>query len=103
MVPFDFNLFLYIFLIRGGGCHWQGTASGPKSHIGRSKKSHWQGRKSHTRAKMSHWSVIIEGLRPALEGFVVTMQEGACETGSQILRVRGRGISRTVLMCGTEL
>ena len=24
------------------------------------------------------------GLRPALEGFVVTMHEGACETGSQI-------------------
>ena len=40
-----FNLFLYIFMIRGGGCHWQGTASGPKSHIGRFKKWHWQGRK----------------------------------------------------------
>ena len=40
-----FNLFLYIILIRGGGCHWQGTASGPKSHIGRSKKWHWQDRK----------------------------------------------------------
>ena len=40
-----FILFLYFFLIRGGGCHWQGTASGPKSHIGRSKKWHWQGRK----------------------------------------------------------
>ena len=26
----------------------------------------------------------IVGLRPALEGFVVTMHEGACETGSQI-------------------
>ena len=38
--------FLYFFfLIRGGGCHWQGTASGPKSHNGRSKKWHWQGRK----------------------------------------------------------
>ena len=40
-----FTLFLYIFSIRGGGCHWQRTASGPKSHIGRSKKWHWQGRK----------------------------------------------------------
>ena len=40
-----FNLFLYIFLIRGGGCHWQGTASGPRSYIGRSKKWHWQDRK----------------------------------------------------------
>ena len=29
-------------------------------------------------------SVPIVGLRPALEGFVVTMHEGACETGSQI-------------------
>ena len=27
---------------------------------------------------------MIVGLRPALEGFVVTMHEGACETGSQI-------------------
>ena len=27
---------------------------------------------------------VIVGLRPALEGFVVTMHEGACETGSQI-------------------
>ena len=26
---------------------------------------------------------MIVGLRPALEGFVVTMHEGACETGSQ--------------------
>ena len=42
------------------------------------------GPKCHTRAKMSHSHVIIVGLRPALEGFVVTMQEGACETGSQI-------------------
>ena len=39
-----FILFLY-FLILGGGCHWQGTASGPKTDIGRSKKWHWQGRK----------------------------------------------------------
>ena len=45
IVPFNFNLFLYILFIRRGGCHWQGTASGPKSHIGRSKKWHWQGRK----------------------------------------------------------
>ena len=40
-----FNLFIYFFVIRRGGCHWQGAASGPKSHIGRSKKWHWQGRK----------------------------------------------------------
>ena len=40
-----FILFLYFFVIRGGEWHWQGTASGPKSHIGRSKKWHWQGRK----------------------------------------------------------
>ena len=32
-------------------------------------------------------SAIIKGLRPVLEGFVVPMQEGACETGSQIPRV----------------
>ena len=40
-----FILFLHFFLIRRGGCHWQRTASGPKSHIGRSKTWHWQGRK----------------------------------------------------------
>ena len=28
----------------------------------------------------------IKGLRPVLEGFVVPMHEGACETGSQIPR-----------------
>ena len=31
-------------------------------------------------------SAIIKGLRPVLEGFVVPMHEGACETGSQIPR-----------------
>ena len=34
----------------------------------------------------------IKGLRPVLEGFVVTMHEGACETGSQIPRALARGI-----------
>ena len=29
-------------------------------------------------------TLMFVGLRPALEGFVVTMHEGACETGSQI-------------------
>ena len=29
---------------------------------------------------------MVKGLRPVLEGFVVTMHEGACETGSQIPR-----------------
>ena len=29
---------------------------------------------------------MIKGLRPVLEGFVVPMHEGACETGSQIPR-----------------
>ena len=29
---------------------------------------------------------MFKGLRPVLEGFVVTMHEGACETGSQIPR-----------------
>ena len=52
-----FNLFLYIFLIRGGGCHWQGTASGPKSHIGRSKNWHWQGRKV-TQGPKCHLGVL---------------------------------------------
>ena len=39
-------------------CHWQGTASGPKSHIGRSKKWHWQGRKVIQGPKC-HIGVII--------------------------------------------
>ena len=38
----------------------------------------------------------FKGLRPVLEGFVVTMHEGACETGSQIPRALARGIWRTV-------
>ena len=79
-----FILFLYFFLICGGGCHWQGTASGPQKSYWQVQKVTLAGPKSHTRSKMSHWSVIIVGLRPALEGFVVTMHEGACETGSQI-------------------
>ena len=29
--------------------------------------------------------IMFKGIRPVLEGFVVTMHEGACETGSQIL------------------
>ena len=29
---------------------------------------------------------LLKGLRPVLEGFVVPMHEGACETGSQIPR-----------------
>ena len=35
---------------------------------------------------------MIKGLRPVLEGFVVTMHEVACETGSQIPRALARGI-----------
>ena len=53
-----FHPFLYIFLIRGEG------ATG-REQLG-AEKSHWQvqkmtlaGSKSHTSAKMSHWSVII--------------------------------------------
>ena len=45
IVPFNFYSISIFFLIRGGGCHWQGTASGLKIHIGRSKKWHLQGRK----------------------------------------------------------
>ena len=37
---------------------------------------------------------IFKGLRPVLKGFVVTMHEGACETGSQIPRALGCGIWR---------
>ena len=30
--------------------------------------------------------ILFKGLRPVLEGFVVPMHEGGCETGSQIPR-----------------
>ena len=42
---------------------------------------------------MNGWltSFLFKGLRPVLEGFVVTMHEGACETGSQIPRALARG------------
>ena len=40
--------------------------------------------------------LLFKGLRPVLEGFVVTMHEGACETGSQIPRALARGNWRTV-------
>ena len=59
-------------------------------------------------AKYWHWEVIFvdrfctreliwiwssfKGLRPVLEGFVVTMREGACKTGSQIPRALARWI-----------
>ena len=39
---------------------------------------------------------IVKGLRPVLEGFVVTMHEGRCETESHIPRALARGIWRTV-------
>ena len=58
IVPFNLWSISIYFLIRGGMCHWQGLASGPKSHIGRSKVT-LAGPKSHTRPKMSHWSVVI--------------------------------------------
>ena len=48
IVPLNFLFYFYIFfLIRGGGCHWQGRASGPKNHIGRSKSDICRAEKSH--------------------------------------------------------
>ena len=44
-----------------------------------------------------HISLGFKGLRLVLEGFVVPMHEGACETGSQIPRALARGYWRTVL------
>ena len=40
--------------------------------------------------------MMFKGLRPVLEGFVVSMHEGVCETGSQIPRALARGIWCTV-------
>ena len=31
--PFQFLIYFYIFFNSRGGYHWQGTASGPKSHV----------------------------------------------------------------------
>ena len=45
----------------------------------------------------------LKGLRPVLEDFVVTVHEGACQTGSQILRALARGIWRTVLTSPSAL
>ena len=39
---------------------------------------------------------LFKGFRPVLEGGVVTMHEGVCETGSQISRALAWGIWRTV-------
>ena len=44
----------------------------------------------------SMYRIWFKGLRPVLEGFVVPMHEGVCETGSQIPRALARGIWRTV-------
>ena len=50
-------------------------------------------KKMHVKMSSAKWrpsclslNVLIKGLRPVLEGFVVPMHEGACETGSQIPR-----------------
>ena len=71
-----FNLFLYIFVIRGGSVSLAGNSV-------RAEESHWQvqkvtlaGPKSHTRAKMSHWSVIIVGLNHGLPCHVKTWPRG---------------------------
>ena len=47
-------------------------------------------------AKTDSECAMFKGFRPVLEGFVVPMQEGARETGSQIPRASARGIWRTV-------
>ena len=39
---------------------------------------------------------VLLGLRSVLQGFLVTMHEGMCETGNQIPSPIGRGIWRTV-------
>ena len=84
---FTFSLMLFhpkLFWVHDMGWGWGVFICG---HGHRAKK--WRtvgqnvtyaGLKSDVRAKMQHWSVIIKGLRPVLEGFVVTMHEGACET-----------------------
>ena len=45
----------------------------------------------------------IKGLRPVLWGFVVTMHECACETGSPTLRLLGWGIVCTICISSSAL
>ena len=46
---------------------------------------------------------MFKGLRPVLEGFVVTIHEGACKTGSPIPSPFGPGIGRIVRSRPTAL
>ena len=61
-------------------------------------ESWWNMSFKETRLLVTVWRTMLlfKGLRPVLEGFVVTMHDGACETGSQIPRALARGIWRTV-------
>ena len=68
---------------------WRGpieiTAAQLPSHISQPTANIWVGD-------------LFKGVRPVLQGFVVTMHDGACKTGSQNLRPLGSGIWHTV--CG---
>ena len=50
----------------------------------------------HLRESSPYINALFTGLWPVLEGFAVTMHEGACETRSQIPKALPWGIWRTV-------
>ena len=51
----------------------------------------------------SQFSALLKGLRPVLEGLVVTMHQCMCQQEVSILRPLGQGIGRTVHMCPSAL
>ena len=67
IVPFNFYSISIFFLIRGGGCHWQGTASGPKSHIGRSENDIGRAEKSHKGQNVTLECYIIQYVKPTAQ------------------------------------
>ena len=83
IVPFNFqSISIYFYDSRGGGGGGGGGALAGKSR--RAEKSHWQvqkvtlaGPKSHTRAKMSHWSVIIKDFSMMYRALWDRRHEGA--------------------------
>ena len=78
-----YTFLLDMFLIVGGEGSSNRNASRDES-VEAGDKSVEAGEESIEAGEKTPQSCYNVGLRPALEGFVVTMHEGACETGSQI-------------------
>ena len=85
-----FNLFLYIFFNSRGRVPLAGNSL-------RAEKSHWQvqkvtlaGPKSHTRAKMSHWSVMIRVNNP-IGVQVLWVEDGSSVDHDDVPTICGTG------------